>query len=308
MQSNRFAPSLLEDTPQQPKVSVCVVTYNQEAYIEKCLMSLVEQEVNFEYEIIVGEDCSTDGTRAVVERIAKIYPQKIKLVLQEKNIGSSENYKSVYHLTRGKYIAHMDGDDYALPGKLQAQYDILEAEPECNIVWHKMLIEYPDGRITKGGPTIADDELRGKKFRRPDIMQFISIGGNSSKMHRKIDGELGWPPFDVLDYSVNVAQIGAGYAKVIPSIYGVYRSGIGISASGVKVKYLLGRTFEWLSVEFPEYKAEVNTACLTYLVADLVNGRKTALLFAKIWLRNFHPLSIFKFISGYRFMRSLVVR
>jgi glycosyltransferase involved in cell wall biosynthesis len=308
MQSNRSAPSLLDETPQQPKVSVCVVTYNQEAYIEKCLMSLVEQKVDFEYEIIVGEDCSTDGTKAVVERIAKIHPKKIKLVLQEKNIGSSENYKSVYNLARGKYIAHMDGDDYALPGKLQAQHDILEAEPECNIVWHKMLLEYSDGRTINGGPIIVDDELKEIRFRRSDIIQFISIGGNSSKMHRRIDGGMRWPPFDVLDYSVNVAQVGTGYAKVLPGVYGVYRSGIGISAGGIKVKHLLGKTFEWLVEEFPEYKAEINAACLTYLVADLVNRRKTALLFAKIWLRYFHPLSIYKFIKGYKFMRSLVVR
>lgn len=308
MQSNLSASSLLNENTQKPVVSVCVVTYNQEAYIEKCLMSLVEQKVNFEYEIIVGEDCSTDGTRAVVERIAKMHPTKIRLVLQEKNIGATGNYKTVYDLVRGKYIAHMDGDDYALPGKLQAQYDILEAEPECNIVWHRMLIEYSDGRTINGGPIIADDVLKEKLFRRSDIIQFISIGGNSSKMHRKIDGEMKWPPFETLDYSANVAQIGSGYAKILPGIYGVYRSGIGISTGGEKIKYSLGKTFEWLAVEFPEYKAEINAACMTYFIADLVNRRKTAFLFAKIWLRNFHPLSIFKFILGYRFMRSLVVR
>lgn len=308
MQGKLSAPRLLNAKYQRPIVSVCVVTYNQEAYIEKCLMSLVEQKVNFEYEIIVGEDCSTDGTRAVVECIAKMYPNKIKLVLQEKNVGSSENYKSVYHLARGKYIAHMDGDDYALPGKLQAQYEILEAEPDCNIVWHKMIVEFPDGRRTTSGPFIADSELKKKRFNRSNIIQFISLGGNSSKMHRRIDDEMRWPPFDVLDYTVNVAQVGIGYARILPGIYGVYRSGIGISASGVKVKHLLGRTFEWLASEFPDYKAEINTACLTYLAADLVNRRKTAFLFAKIWLRNFQPLSIYKFITGYKFMRSMVVR
>lgn len=307
MQSNLSAPSLPNETTKQPKVSVCVVTYNQEAFIEKCLISLVEQQVNFEYEIIVGEDCSTDGTRAAVQRIAKMYPAKIRLILQEKNIGSSDNYKSVHNLARGKYIAHMDGDDYALPGKLQAQYDILETEPECNIVWHKMLVEHPDGRIVKSGPSIPNDRLNEKKFKRSDIIQFISIGGNSSKMHRKCGGAMKWPPFEVLDYSANVAHVGKGYAKILPGFYGVYRSGIGIS-SGEKVKHSLGKTFEWLTVEFPEYKAEINTACLTYLLADLVNCRKTALLFAKIWLRNFHPLSVFKFITGYKFMRSLVVR
>lgn len=108
------------------QVSVCVVTYNQEQYIAECLESLVNQQTNFKFEIIVGEDCSTDNTRSIVKKYVEKYPDLFVPLLYEKNIGPVENIKQVYLKAKGKYIAHLDGDDFALPGKLQLQYDILE--------------------------------------------------------------------------------------------------------------------------------------------------------------------------------------
>ena len=118
------------------QVSVCVVTYNQENYIAECLESLVNQVTNFRYEIIVGEDCSTDGTRAIVQRYVEKYPDLIVPLFYKENLGPVENLKQVYKKAKGKYIAHMDGDDVALPNKLQKQYNILEYYTECNVCSH----------------------------------------------------------------------------------------------------------------------------------------------------------------------------
>lgn len=107
-------------------VSVCVVTYNQENYIGDCLESLVRQTTNFKFEIIVGEDCSTDETRSIIQKYANQYPKLIVPLFYEKNVGPIENIKRVYEVAQGKYIAHIDGDDIALPGKLQKQYDVME--------------------------------------------------------------------------------------------------------------------------------------------------------------------------------------
>ena len=75
------------------QVSVCVVTYNQENYIAECLESLVNQVTNFRYEIIVGEDYSTDGTRAIVQRYVEKYPNLIVPLFYKNNIGAVENIK-----------------------------------------------------------------------------------------------------------------------------------------------------------------------------------------------------------------------
>ena len=106
-----------------PSLSVCIVTYNQEDYIFKTIESMLNQKVNFDYEIIVGDDCSTDNTRKIVQSFVGKYPFIIKPIFHEKNVGPIENIKSVYKKARGKYICHLDGDDYALPNKLQKQFD-----------------------------------------------------------------------------------------------------------------------------------------------------------------------------------------
>lgn len=78
------------------KVSVCVMTYNQEKYIGQCLESLVTQETDFDFEIIVGDDFSTDGTRDVIQEYQKKYPDIIKPVFRDKNVGITENIKEIY--------------------------------------------------------------------------------------------------------------------------------------------------------------------------------------------------------------------
>lgn len=120
------------------KVSVCVVTYNQENYIAECLESLVTQQTNFRFEIIVGEDCSTDSTRSIVQDYLDKYPNLIKPIFHEKNVGAVENLRLTYLSANGKYIAHMDGDDLALPNKLQTQYDILCENDDIEICTHSV--------------------------------------------------------------------------------------------------------------------------------------------------------------------------
>ena len=132
------------------KVSVCVVTYNQEKYIAECLDSLVSQETDFKFEIIVGEDCSTDGTRAIVQQYVDKYPDIVKPIFHKNNVGAVENIKQVYIAAKGRYIAHIDGDDMALPTKLQEQFNILEKNPQAIICSHNML-EVVNDTITKDG-------------------------------------------------------------------------------------------------------------------------------------------------------------
>jgi glycosyltransferase involved in cell wall biosynthesis len=277
-----------------PKVSVCVITYNQEPYIAQCLQSLVDQVTDFEFEVIVGEDCSTDGTRAVVREYAERYPHIIRPIYQEKNIGAGvHNFLTVHGAARGEYIAHVDGDDYALPGKLQAQADVLDADPGCNIVFHRMLLLYQDGRLEEG-PLLNAPDVASLRFDRGDIIQFMAIGPHSSKMYRKSHRDYPRPPgFDVTDYFANVEQVGDGYARFTGhENLGVYRiMGNGIAAGGVRPRKALADTFVHFTARFPRYRLQANTAALTYLIADLKNRRPTWRLFLGAWLRTFHPLS-----------------
>ena len=76
----------------KPKVSVAVITYNQENYIGECLQSILEQVVDFDFEIIVGDDCSTDETPSIIESFTEKYPHLIRLLCQGENTGGTKNF------------------------------------------------------------------------------------------------------------------------------------------------------------------------------------------------------------------------
>ena len=127
-----------EKNMSEPLLSVSVMTYNHEPYLRQCLQSLVDQETNFPYEIVVGEDCSPDGSRAILKEFEEKYPDKIVPIYHEKNVGMCSNvFDHIFPRLRGKYIAICDGDDYWTdPHKLQKQVDYLEAHPECALTFH----------------------------------------------------------------------------------------------------------------------------------------------------------------------------
>lgn len=108
-------------------VSVCCLTYNHEKYIAQAVEGFVMQQTNFPIEIIIGEDCSTDRTRQILDGYASRYPDKIRLITSPSNVGANNNAVRVFKAVRGKYIAICDGDDYWTdPLKLQKQVDFLE--------------------------------------------------------------------------------------------------------------------------------------------------------------------------------------
>lgn len=129
-------------------LSVGILTYNQEKYIRQCLDSVLMQEVDFDYEIIVGDDASTDGTQKILRDYAERYPNKFVLLLGEKNEGISMNYKKVLEVCKGRYIALCEGDDYWTDTyKLQKQVDFLEIHPDYGFVGTYNTLLFPDGTI-----------------------------------------------------------------------------------------------------------------------------------------------------------------
>lgn len=122
----------------QPLLSVVTITYNHAPYIAKCIEGVLMQQVNFPMEFIVAEDCSTDGTRAICEEYAKKYPDLIRLLPSEGNMGAVMNEQRAFEAARGKYIATCEGDDYwTNPLKLQKQVDFLESHSDYSVCFHR---------------------------------------------------------------------------------------------------------------------------------------------------------------------------
>jgi len=120
-------------------VSVLMITYAHENYIEQAINSVLMQECDFEVELIITNDCSPDNTDGVIKKIIKNHPRSswIKYIKHDKNIGMMTNFVFTFNEARGKYIAICEGDDYWTdPNKLQKQIDFLENNSEYNLVGH----------------------------------------------------------------------------------------------------------------------------------------------------------------------------
>ncbi len=130
------------------KVSVMLLTYNHEKYIAQAIESALMQETAFNYEIVIGEDCSTDRTREITIEYQKKHPDKIRLLLPEKNLGIHANEIQVYSACKGEYLAFLDGDDYWIDRKkLQKQIDFLEDNSKFSMCFTGARIINEEGEL-----------------------------------------------------------------------------------------------------------------------------------------------------------------
>lgn len=163
--------------PQNPIITVLVLTYHQASYIKDCLDGILMQKTDFPFEIIIGEDDSKDGTREICREYAEKHPDKIRLFLhaKENNIKINEKPSPIFNVfynifsAQGKYLAICEGDDYWTdPLKLQKQVDFMESNPDCTFSFH---------------PTVCIDEKDSsynhtKQPPNPDIVQKFTLKEN----------------------------------------------------------------------------------------------------------------------------------
>lgn len=206
----------MERPEKTPKVSVCVITYNQEKYIRQCLQSIVNQQADFDFEIIVGDDCSSDGTREIIKEFAEKFPRLMSTIFQNTNTGGTQNYLDVHQAARGEYVAQIDGDDYALPGKLQAQADILDANPDVSFAVHTM--EVIDGswieRSTKNRPKFGSIN---------DLLKLGPYFGSSSVMYRRKNEFERKKDKNIVDFYFHIERATRGAIYFDERVFGNYR-------------------------------------------------------------------------------------
>ncbi len=174
------------DTGQEIDVSVILLTYFHEAYVAQALDSILMQETDLRYEILVGDDASQDRTPEIIQDYAERYPGKIRPILRQKNVGANRNSWELYGMTRGKYVALLEGDDYWLdPLKMQKQWRFLEENPDHIGCCSKCLVVDENGR-----PDYAQSPhfvWNKKRFTLDDLIESWNVPGQAgTMMHRNI--------------------------------------------------------------------------------------------------------------------------
>ena len=119
------------------KVSVLIISYKQVKYIKQAIDSVLMQKVDYDYEILLADDCSKDGTLEIMKEYKKKYPNMIKILERKKNLGAAQNSLDARLKAKGEYVVYLEGDDYWCDeNKLKTQSDFLDEHPDFSAIAH----------------------------------------------------------------------------------------------------------------------------------------------------------------------------
>jgi glycosyltransferase involved in cell wall biosynthesis len=204
-------------------LSVCMVTYNQERYIAQAIESALAQRTTFPFEIVIGEDCSTDSTRTIVRDFASRHPDRIRLRLAETNEGGKRNFMQTFAECRGKYVTILEGDDYwTSSDKLQLQVDALEAHPDWALCFHPTQCIYEDGNE---GPAVHPENWDRRESVLEDLFEQNFMLTSSVVFRNRLFPELpSWFGEIVLgDWPLHLLNAAHGKIGFLPQIMSAYR-------------------------------------------------------------------------------------
>jgi glycosyltransferase involved in cell wall biosynthesis len=133
-------------TAAAPEVSVFIQTYQHASYIRNAIDGVLGQRAPFDFEIVIADDCSSDGTREILLEYCSRYPDRIRLLLPERNLGPTQLFRGAVAELRGRYVAWLDGDDYwSDDEKLALQVKALCEHPQWAACFHDATVEDADG-------------------------------------------------------------------------------------------------------------------------------------------------------------------
>jgi glycosyltransferase involved in cell wall biosynthesis len=274
---------------EKVKITVCVVTYNHEKYIEKCLDSIIKQVIDCRYEIFISDDCSTDRTAKILTEYSEKYPDLIRLKLHKTNIGAFQNFKFCHDNAAGEYVASIDGDDLALPGKLKKQISFLEQNKEYTVVWHRMNLFDDVGGFYHGSNADCSMFENGV-IHLNQALRIGSVASHSSIMYRREARANIVPNFDALDLFYTWGYLGQGPGKILNETLGSYRvssNGSYSKKSELKLRELNAQHAHYYLKKFPKNRSDIFIFAISNLIIDLKNLRKSSLYFFILSLKSF---------------------
>ncbi|MCO6499922.1 MAG: glycosyltransferase [Vicingus serpentipes] len=244
---------------QEIFVDVITCAYNHENFISQCIESVLNQKTSFKFRYIIGEDCSKDNTRKIIEEYFLKHKDIIVPVYHKNNLGPSENTRELFSLVKAKYVAFIDGDDYWCDSlKLQRQVDFLENNSDYAACYHGCKFVDENNLVIK--------ESKSKQYSSFNKDELLCSEGALITNTVLFRNELDFPEFmekvpngDAFFWHL----IGFhGHAKFLPEIkfsaYRVHSSGIWTSSSNLQrlENYLITKSYilKNIIVHFPDNK------------------------------------------------------
>jgi Glycosyl transferase family 2 len=260
---------------EAPLVSVVLRTYNHASFVAQAIESVLIQDTAFPFELVIGEDCSTDGTREIVAEYAARDPQIVRAVLPEQNIGHGAIFKQALEATRGSLIAYLDGDDYwTSRSKLTRQVDFLERNPECASCFHDVSLVYGEAGQPSG---TVSPELGEERFSVEQIIMDSFVPAPAMMFRREVvEGLPAWVFESAwIDWLINIrsAQLGPlGYLPSPLAAYRVHKDGMFSGLDRVSQLEEDLTVYEQLASEIPD-QADLIERCVGFRHAQLAIER-----------------------------------
>ncbi|WKZ66664.1 MAG: glycosyltransferase family 2 protein [Flavobacteriales bacterium] len=261
-----------------PLVSISVTAHRHEAYLAQCLESILMQECPFAYEVLLSEDDSGDGTRAIAQRYAEANPDRIRLFLHRRDQliridGRPTGRHSLLHNlshARGRYLCHIDGDDYWTDrDRLRVMVEKMEAEPDLGLAFHNAWNEWDDGRRQVYlAPSIAKP-----RYSRSDLtaVNFIPTAGVIWRWNalRVLPDAFQQAPFGDWVINIHFAGLGPiGYVDRFMAVRRVHEGGAMSAMGTVRTCRSLALAYEVMRTQVGEGLSPVALARWTKQVTD----------------------------------------
>jgi glycosyltransferase involved in cell wall biosynthesis len=251
-----------------PKVSICIPTYNHEKYIRQTLDGALSQQTDFEIEIVIGDDASTDSNQQVIQEYVDKYPNIFRAFLHKHNQGPKEpkefggrnNVLQLLKACKGDYVALCEGDDYWTdPLKLQKQVDFMEKNPDYAISHHNMSVIYEDGSPEH----FFNDENQKTESSIVDILEDRWFIATAATLYRNIFRENNFADWHSRaaagDWALVIQLAATGKIHYFSEAMGVYRKhrgGLSNVQSSTNLYFLKNRqqmfadVNEWLDFKY----------------------------------------------------------
>lgn len=294
------------------KVSVCVITYNHERYIKECLNSLVSQQTEFSFEIVIRDDNSTDDTYSILKKYADNYPKLIRLLNSEVNLGMNENLRTVINATQGDYIAFCEGDDFWCDdNKLQYQYDFANENSEVGFFVHAC---YSVNTVSEKLRQSQDRFFGGNECLKFNCLNILSYAGQfaptssyfiKDSILKALPAWFDKAPISDIFIELYAARLGGGI--YVPKIMSCYRvESIGSWTDKMKgaspqrkIEYAdeMILAIENMKADFPNYNSDFNKkinalnffSSLSYLkLGDIANFKNKIIPLDEIYISKYH--------------------
>jgi hypothetical protein len=268
-------PSASAEPVTAPKVSVVLRTFDHARFIAQAIESVLIQQAPFPFELVIAEDCSTDGTREIVNGYAERNPDVVRTVLPERNVGHGEIFRLGLEAASGSFVAYLDGDDYwTSRSKLARQVEFFEANPDCVSCFHDVSLVYDEAGLPSGA---VSPRLAEGRFGLEQILMECFVPAPAMMFRSEVADDL--PPWVFesawIDWLIHIKaaeRAPLGYLPEALAAYRVHKGGMFSALDRVSQLEEDARFYEKLRPELPRQR-ELVERCLAFRRSQLAIER-----------------------------------